>query len=139
MVDYFDLHLNRDDRLAISALGMAHLGDGVYELMVRSWLILQGYAKKNNLHREPVSRVRASYQAQALKRIEGMLTPEEVAVAHRGRNAHVGNIPKNASRSEYSHATALEALFGYLYLNGQRDRLNELFEVIMEGDMKDAT
>lgn len=139
MTDYFDLHLSRDDQLAISALGMAHLGDGVYELMVRSWLILHGYAKKNNLHRETVSRVRASYQAQALKRIEGMLTPDEVAVAHRGRNAHVGNIPKNASRSEYSHATALEALFGYLYLNGRRDRLNELFAAIMEGELSDAT
>lgn len=139
MTDYFELHLSRDEQLAVSALGMAHLGDGVYELMVRSWLILRGYAKKNNLHRETVCRVRASYQAQALKRIEGMLTPDEVAVAHRGRNAHVGNIPKNASRSEYSHATALEALFGYLYLNGRRDRLNELFEAIMEGESADAT
>ncbi len=139
MTDYFDLHLNRDEQLAVSALGMAHLGDGVYELMVRSWLILRGYAKKNNLHRETVSRVRASYQAQALKRIEGMLAADEIAVAHRGRNAHVGNIPKNASRSEYSHATALEALFGYLYLNGRRDRLNELFEAIMEGEGADAT
>lgn len=138
MTDYFDLHLSREDQLAVSALGLAHLGDGVYELMVRSWLITHGFAKKNNLHRETVSRVRASYQAQALKRIEGMLEADEVAVAHRGRNAHVGNIPKNASRSEYSHATALEALFGYLYLNGRRDRLNELFSAIMEGE-SDAT
>ena len=132
MVDYFDLHLPREEQLAVSALGMAHLGDGVYELMVRSWLITHGFAKKNNLHRETVARVKAPFQAQALKRIEGMLTPEEVAVAHRGRNAHVGNIPKNASRGEYSHATALEALFGWLYLNGRKDRLNELFAVIME-------
>lgn len=134
MTDYFDLRLPRQEQLAISALGLAHLGDGVYELMVRSWLILRGYGKKQNLHRETVSRVRASYQAQALKRVEPMLTGEESAVVHRGRNAHVGNIPKNASRSEYAHATALEALFGYLYLNGRRERLNELFEVIMEGE-----
>ena len=140
MTDYFELLLPRDEQLALSALGMAHLGDGVYELMVRSWLILHGFGKKNNLHRETVSRVRASYQAQALKRIEGMLTGEETAVAHRGRNAHVGNIPKNASRSEYSHATALEALFGYLYLNGKRERLNELFEAIMKEEVEqDAT
>lgn len=132
MIDYFDLHLPREEQLALSALGLAHLGDGVYELMVRSWLILRGFGKKGNLHRETVARVRASYQAKALARIEPLLTPEENAVAHRGRNAHVGNIPKNASRGEYSHATALEALFGWLYLNGRRDRLNELFGAIME-------
>ncbi len=134
MTDYFDLHLPREEQLAISALGLAHLGDGVYELMVRSWLILHGYGRKNHLHRETVCRVRASYQAQALRRIEPMLTQEETAVTHRGRNAHVSSIPKNASRGEYAHATALEALFGYLYLNGRRDRLNELFGAIMEGE-----
>lgn len=131
MTDYFDIHLGREEQLSLSALGLAHLGDGVYELMVRSWLILHGFGKKGNLHRETVARVRAGYQARALHLIEPLLSDEENAVAHRGRNAHVGNIPKNASRSEYSHATALEALFGFLYLNGRRDRLNELFEAIM--------
>ena len=138
MTDYFDLHLSREAQLSLSALGMAHLGDGVYELMVRSWLILQGFGKKGNLHRETVARVRASYQAKALARIEPLLAAEETAVAHRGRNAHVGNIPKNATRGEYAHATALEALFGYLYLNGRRERLNELFEEIMKEE-DDAT
>ena len=133
-MDYFHLSAGQDLIDGISSLGLAHLGDGVYELMVRSWLILHGFGKKGNLHRETVARVRAGYQAQALSRIEPMLTAEENAVMHRGRNAHVGNIPKNASRSEYSHATALEALFGYLYLNGRRERLNELFDAIMEGD-----
>ena len=57
MTDYFDLHLSREEQLSLSALGMAHLGDGVYELMVRSWLILQGFGKKGNLHRETVARV----------------------------------------------------------------------------------
>ena len=137
-MDYFDLHLSREDQLAVSALGLAHLGDGVYELMVRSWLIVHGYAKKQNLHRETVARVKAPFQAKALKRSEPMLTPEENAVSHRGRNAHVGNIPKNASRGEYAHATALEALFGWLYLNGRRERLNELFAALMEGE-DDAT
>ena len=136
MTDYFDLHLSREEQLSLSALGMAHLGDGVYELMVRSWLILQGFGKKGNLHRETVARVRASYQAKALARIEPLLTAEETAVAHRGRNAHVGSIPKNATRGEY--APALEALFGYLYLNGRRKRLNELFEEIMKEE-DDAT
>lgn len=138
MTDYFDLHLSREEQLSLSALGMAHLGDGVYELMVRSWLILQGFGKKGNLHRETVARVRASYQAKALARIEPLLTAEETAVAHRGRNAHVGSVPKNATRGEYAHATALEALFGYLYLNGRRERLNELFGEIMKEE-DDAT
>ena len=111
MTDYFDLHLSREEQLSLSALGMAHLGDGVYELMVRSWLILQGFGKKGNLHRETVARVRASYQAKALARIEPLLTAEE---------------------------TAVEALFGYLYLNGRRERLNELFEEIMKEE-DDAT
>lgn len=137
-MDYFDLHLTKEEQLSVSVLGLAHLGDGVYELMVRSWLIANGYSKKHNLHRETVSRVRAPYQAAALKRIESMLEKDEVAVVHRGRNAHVGNIPKNASRGEYAYATALEALFGYLYLNGRRERLNALFDAIMEGD-QDAT
>ena len=132
MTDYFDLHVSRDEQLAVSALGLAHLGDGVYELMVRSWLVTHGFAKKNNLHRETVARVKAPFQAKAYKRVEGMLTSEEVAVAHRGRNANVGNIPKNASRGEYAYATALEAMFGWLYLNGKRERLNELFDAIMK-------
>lgn len=138
MIDYFHLNMDAEQLLNLSSLGLAHLGDGVYELMVRSWLILQGFGKKGNLHRETVARVRASYQAKALARIEPLLTAEETAVAHRGRNAHVGSIPKNATRGEYAHATALEALFGYLYLNGRRKRLNELFEEIMKEE-DDAT
>lgn len=138
MIDYFHLNMDAEQLLNLSSLGLAHLGDGVYELMVRSWLILQGFGKKGNLHRETVARVRASYQAKALARIEPLLTAEETAVAHRGRNAHVGSIPKNATRGEYAHATALEALFGYLYLNGRRERLNELFEEIMKEE-DDAT
>ena len=134
MTDYFDLHLPREEQLSLSALGLAHLGDGVYELMVRSWLILHGFGKKGNLHRETVARVRAGYQARALSRIESMLTPDENAVAHRGRNAHVHSVPQNASRSEYQEATALEALLGYLYLLGRRERINELFNSMMEED-----
>ncbi len=132
MTDYFDLSLSREEQVAISALGLAHLGDCVYELMVRTWLILHGYAKKSNLHRETVQRVRAPYQAVAMKKLEPLLTSEERAVAHRGRNAQVGSIPQHATRGEYALATALEALFGHLYLNGQKERLNALFSVIME-------
>ena len=134
MNSYFDLALPRDQVLAISSLGLAHLGDAVYELLVRSWLCVHGKSKAQNLHKETVSRVRAGAQAQALETIMPMLTEEEITVCHRGRNAHVGRIPKNASRSEYMHATALEALMGYLYLRGEKGRIEELFAAIMKED-----
>ncbi len=132
MQDYFSLSMAPDDIRAISSLGLAHLGDAVYELMVRSWLCLHGKATSKNLHRATVALVRAGAQAAAAEKIRPLFTEEEDAVFHRGRNAKVNSIPRNASRGEYLQATALEAVFGYLYLNGRKDRLNELFSVIME-------
>ena len=134
MQDYFSLSMAPDDIRAISSLGLAHLGDAVYEVMVRSWLCLHGKATGKGLHKATVGYVKAPAQAKAAERILPLFTEEEHSVYQRGRNAKVNSIPQNASRSDYMHATALEALFGYLYLNGRRDRLNELFSVIMEGE-----
>ncbi len=134
MQDYFSLSMAPDDIRAISSLGLAHLGDAVYEVMVRSWLCLHGKATGKGLHKATVAYVKAPAQARASERILPLLTEEEHSVFQRGRNAKVNSIPQNASRSDYMHATALEALFGYLYLNGRRERLNELFSVIMEGE-----
>lgn len=134
MQDYFSLSMAPDDIRAISSLGLAHLGDAVYEVMVRSWLCLHGKATGKGLHKATVSYVKAPAQARASERILPQLTEEEHQVFQRGRNAKVNSVPQNASRSDYMHATALEALFGYLYLNGRRDRLNELFSIIMEGE-----
>ena len=134
MQDYFSLSLAPDEIRAISSLGLAHMGDAVYEVMVRAWLCLHGKATGKGLHRATVSYVKAPAQALASQKILPLLTEEEHSVFQRGRNAKVNSIPQNASRSDYMHATALEALFGYLYLNGRKDRLNELFAVIMDGE-----
>ena len=130
-MDYFHLQVSREELLKMSSLGLAHLGDGVFELMVRAWLCLHGKVKVKDLHRATVSYVAAPAQAAAMERLLPLLTEEERAVYQRGRNAKVHTIPQHASRGEYMQATALEAVFGYLYLNGRRERLNELFDIIM--------
>ena len=131
MTDYFHLNLERDALLSLSSLGLAHLGDGVFEVMVRSWLILRGKAKAKDLHRPTVRYVAAPAQAAAVERLLPLLTPEEADVYRRGRNTAPHSVPKAASRAQYQAATGLEALFGWLYLQGRTERLNELFEVIM--------
>ena len=131
MTDYFHLNAAPDTVRAISSLGLAHLGDGVFELMVRSWLCLHGKAKAKDLHRATVKYVAAPAQAAAMERIRPMLTPEEEEVFRRGRNTAPHSVPKAASRGEYQTATGLEALFGWLYLQGQTRRLNELFAGLM--------
>ena len=131
MTDYFHLNLERDALLSLSSLGLAHLGDGVFEVMVRSWLILRGKARAKDLHRATVRYVAAPAQAAAVERLLPLLTQEEADVYRRGRNTAPHSVPRAASRGEYQAATGLEALFGWLYLQGRTERLNELFEVIM--------
>ena len=132
MNDYFDMHLPEDQIRAISSIGLAHLGDGVYELLVRTWLCAQGKATGRGLHRAAVALVRAPAQAERAERILPLLTEEELAVFKRGRNAHVHTVPHSASRADYLKATALECLLGYLYLQGRRERINQLFAAMME-------
>ncbi len=132
MEDYFSLHLQEDDIRAISSIGLAHLGDAVYELLVRAYLCAQGKATGKGLHRAAVELVKAPAQARLADQILPVLTAEELAVFKRGRNANVNPIPHNASRSDYLKATALECLFGYLYLQGATGRINELFNAMME-------
>lgn len=134
MTDYFHLHAAPDDIRAVSSLGLAHLGDGVFELMVRARLVLQGKATSKGLHRATVHFVAAPAQAAMAQRILPVLTGEEQDVFRRGRNTSPHSIPKAASREEYQTATAVEALFGYLYLQGRTERLNELFSLMMEED-----
>ena len=132
MTDYFHLDMDRGPLLSLSTLGLAHLGDGVYEVMVRSWLILHGRAKAKDLHRATVQYVAAPAQAERFTRIQPLLTEEEADVFRRGRNTAPHSIPKAASRAQYQTATGLEALFGWLYLQGRTERLNELFSAMME-------
>lgn len=132
MTDYFHLHADPDEIRAVSSLGLAHLGDGVFELMVRSWLVLHGKATNKGLHKATVRYVAAPAQAERAERILPQLTQEEQDVFRRGRNSSPHTIPKAASREQYQTATALEALFGWLWLRGETGRLNELFERMME-------
>ena len=134
MTDYFQLNMPREQLLALSSLGLAHLGDCVFEMMVRSWLCLQGKAKAKDLHRATVKYVAASAQAARVERIAELLTQEEQDVFRRGRNTAPHSVSKAASRGEYQAATGLEALFGWLYLQGETQRLNELFALMMEGE-----
>ena len=132
MTNYFQLDVSPDQLRAISTLGLAHLGDGVFELMVRSWLCLHGKATSKGLHRATVRYVAAPAQAQAVEKILPLLTEEEGDVFRRGRNTSPHSVPQNASRADYQAATGLEALFGWLCLQGRTERLNQLFAVIME-------
>ena len=132
MTDYFHLNIDRDALLSLSTLGLAHLGDGVYEVMVRSWLVLHGRAKAGDLHKATVRYVAAPAQAERFERIRPLLTGEEADIFRRGRNTDPHSVPKAASRAQYQTATGLEALFGWLYLQGRTERLNELFAAMME-------
>mgnify|MGYP001118755599 CR=1 FL=1 len=99
MTDYFHLNLERDQLLSLSTLGLAHLGDGVFEVMVRSWLILHGRAKVKDLHRATVQYVSAPAQARRLEKILPLLSEEEHDVFRRGRNTAPHSVPKAASRA----------------------------------------
>ncbi len=132
-MDYFHLSATPDQLAGLSNLGMAHLGDGVYELMVRSHLCLSGRSTNKGLHKAAVGYVSAPAQAAAVKVVLPLLTPEEAEVFRRGRNASPHTVPAHASREDYAAATALETLFGWLWLQGETDRLNGLFAAIMEG------
>ncbi len=131
-MDYFHLKQSADEIRAVSNLGLAHIGDCVYELMIRSWLCVHGKATNRGLHKATVKYVAAPAQAKAAEKIVPILTQEESDVFRRGRNSNPHTIPKAASREEYQMATALEALFGYLWLKGETARLNELFARMME-------
>jgi ribonuclease-3 family protein len=131
-MDYFHLNRSEDEIRAVSNLGLAHVGDGVFELMVRSWLCIHGKATNRGLHKATVKYVAAPAQARAAEKILPLLTQEESDVFRRGRNTNPHTVPKAASRGEYQTATALEALFGYLWLKGETQRLNELFTLMME-------
>jgi ribonuclease-3 family protein len=114
----------------ITNLGLAHIGDAAYELLVRTWLCTRGDRTVLKLHKDSVELVKATTQAKLVQELLPHLTEEEYAYYRRGKNAHV-HVPKSASHQEYSMATGLETLFGALYLAGQTQRLNELFHILM--------
>lgn len=132
MRDYFHPGLSREQILEISSIGLAHMGDAVFELLVRSWLCAHGGATGRGMHQAAVRLVCAESQAEKAEKILPLLTEDERAVFRRGRNAQVHTVPHHASRAQYGEATALEALLGWLYLRGETERINELFCMMME-------
>ena len=132
MVNYLNMHMEKRQIDAISILGLAHIGDGVFELLCRSWLCGHGGLTVERLHRDTVALVTAPAQAKFADKMLPMLTEEELAAYRRGKNAHVHAVPKSATPQEYAKATGVEAMFGALYLSGQTGRLNEIFVTVME-------
>ena len=134
MENYFKMNMSAREINAISNLGLAHIGDGVFELLCRSHLCAVGGKKVGDLHKATIAMVKAPAQAKLTEKLLPLLTEEELAFYRRGKNAHVHAVPKSATREEYAKATGLEALFGALYLMGQTDRLNELFQTAVTQD-----
>lgn len=120
----------------LSALGLAYIGDSVYELLVREKIISLGNIQVNKLHKKTVSIVCSTGQSQAMEIIMDVLSETEISMYKRGRNANGNSVPKNSHPQDYRRATGLESLFGYLYLTGQQDRVHELFNMIMDKVLK---
>ncbi len=131
MENYLQMNFTPAQVNTISNLGLAHVGDGVYELMCRSYLCIQGDKTVLKLHRQTVELVKAPTQAKFADKLKPHLTEEELAYFRRGKNAHTHAAPKSATPQEYAKATGFEAMFGALYLLGRTDRLNELFAICM--------
>ena len=132
MESYFQMNLSKQQIDAISNLGLAHMGDCVFEILCRGYLCAQGETTVDRLHRDTINLVKATAQAKFVDKLVPLLTEEELSYYRRGKNAHVHAVPKSATPAEYAKATGLEALFGALYLAGQTERINELFKTVME-------
>ncbi len=130
-MDYFNPKMEISEINKMSMLALAHIGDGVYELLTRTMLCTHGSKSATKLHFRTVSLVNAKAQAEGIKKILPMLTEDELTVYKRGRNAKVNSVPQKATVGEYHSATGLEALFGWLYLQGKEERINLLFAAIM--------
>ncbi len=133
MENYFELNFEKQQVDAISNLGLAHMGDCVFEILCRAYLCAQGGKTVDKLHKETIQMVKASSQARFADKMLPLLSEEELAYYRRGKNSHVHAVPKSCTPAESAKATGVEALFGYLFLSGQRDRANEIFNLVMEG------
>ena len=116
-------HLEDQDLRSYSPLTLAYIGDGVYELIIRTILVKKGNCPVNRLHKKASSLVKAGAQSAIMEVIEEELTPEELSVYRRGRNAHSPTMAKHATMADYRRATGFEALMGYLYLKEDYTRM----------------
>lgn len=123
--------LTAEDITMLSPLQLAYIGDAVYELLVRTYL-LNKKLSVHELHRTSTKYVKAKAQAEIVHNLEDDLTDEEISIVKKGRNAKSNTMPKNATIIDYKYATGFEALIGYLYLKGKDERIQELFEKVEE-------
>lgn len=127
-----DKNIKDKNKIMYSPAQLAYAGDAVYELLVRSYIINKHDTNVNKMHKLAVKFVKANAQAFLINKLEDLLTEEEKRIVKRGRNAKVTSSPKNAELMNYRYATGFEALFGYLYLSNELDRLIELFNKVIE-------
>ena len=132
MENFFEMNMPRAQIDAISNLGLAHMGDCVFEILCRAYLCARGEKTVDRLHRDTITMVKATFQAKFADKMLPLLTETELAYYRRGKNSHVHAVPKSATPAEYAKATGVETLFGYLFLSGQKDRANEIFTLVME-------
>lgn len=125
-------YLKSLDARQVSALGLAYIGDAVYEVYVRSYVLGRGNTAVNKLHKASTGYVSAKAQSRIIHAIEDFLTEEEVAVYKRGRNAHSNTSAKNADIVDYRHATGFEAVLGYLFISGRHQRIEEIISLAFE-------
>ena len=124
--------LQKQDARMYSPLTLAYIGDGIYDIVIRTIVLSKGNAPVNKLHKESSSYVKAQAQMQMYYAVEDMLTEEEIGIFKRGRNAKSYTSAKNATITEYRNATGFEALMGYLYLSDRMNRVVELVKIGME-------
>lgn len=129
MTDHIHRSLTADQLHTVSELALAHVGDAVFELLVRQELCCAGSAQMKDLHLRTVSKVTAAAQADLVERLLPHLTQEELTVYKRGRNTHTHQPPKSVTPGQYARATGLETLFGWLWLTNRFDRINALYEL----------
>lgn len=126
-----NVSLSKEDVLMLSPLQLAYIGDAVYELLVRTYLLERGL-KVNELHKEATKYVKAKSQSDIIHGIFNLLNEDEKSYVKKGRNAKSNTSPKNANIVDYKYATGLECLFGYLYLNRRDNRMEEIFNEIIK-------
>ena len=116
----------------LNGLTLAYLGDAIYEVYIREFLLEKGYTKVDKLHKEAILFTSAKGQKKALDKIYDALTENEVSIFKRGRNANTDRKPRNTDLATYKQATGFEALIGFLYLDNQKERLEELMQIIIK-------
>ena len=131
-MEFIDREKDIKDAKLLSPLVWAYVGDSVYELYIRTYLINNSNAKPHKLHIESIKYVKAKAQADILKKIDSNLTEEEKDIVRRGRNTENHHVAKNADVADYAQSTAFEALIGYLYLTKQDERLKEILDMCID-------